>query len=77
MTTVSECKMNIKEFKLLVISPEFTDTEVKKVFESLEISSEDEIKEAIGILRKYRPRVADQLKKAATGQQLVDVNPQI
>jgi hypothetical protein len=54
--------MNIQQFKLAVLSlGDFSDAEVEKFFLNLEVNSEDDIREAIGILSIHRPKLLESL----------------
>ena len=54
--------MIIERFKLAVLSiDEFSDLEIEKLFLNLEVNSEEDIHEAIGILQIHRPQVIEHL----------------
>ncbi len=54
--------MPIENFKLAVLSlDEFHDSEIEQLFLNLEVGSEEDIHEAIGILRVHRPRLLEQI----------------
>lgn len=53
----------MQEFKLAAISQEVSEAVVLDLFLRLEISSEDDIMEACGILRTYRPDMFRRLEQ--------------
>ena len=54
--------MTIERFKLAVLGlDEFSDLEIEKLFLNLEVNSEEDIREAVGILQVHRPQVIEHL----------------
>lgn len=49
--------MTLENFKLAVLSGEFTDEEIKKLFLDVEIPGEADIREVVGVLERHRPNV--------------------
>lgn len=56
--------MTLTEFKLAVLShDEFSDKDIFVLFLKLKITCEDDITEAVGILKKHRPEVIEAIAK--------------
>lgn len=54
--------MDMTRFKMAVLSlNDFSDSEIKKLFFDLEVASEDDICEAIGIISIHRPKLLENL----------------
>lgn len=53
--------MTIQELKLAALDLETSDAGIEKVFLNTEVTSEEDIKEAVAILQGYRPGLADTL----------------
>lgn len=46
------------QFKLATLSlDDFSDTEIKNIFLNLEITNENDIREAVGIISTHRPEI--------------------
>ena len=59
---LEEITVSIERFKLAVLDlDEFSDLEIEKLFLNLEVNSENDIREAIGILQVHRPQVIEHL----------------
>lgn len=56
--------MTLTEFKLAMLShSQFSDKDIFTLFLKLEIQSEDDITEAVGILKKHRPEVIEAINQ--------------
>ena len=54
--------MDMTRFKLAVLSLDnFSDAEIEKTFLNLEVASEDDIREAVGIISVHRPKLLENL----------------
>lgn len=55
-------KMDVTRFKLAVLSlDDFSDAEIEKLFLNLEVASEDDIREVVGIISVHRPKLLENL----------------
>ena len=53
--------MTVQELKLAALDLEMNDAQVKQVFLNTQITSEEDIKEAVAILERYRPHLVEKL----------------
>ena len=59
--TYGEILVTLEQFKLVTISPEFTNGEVEKIFLDLEIVSEDDLQKVVDIIVAHRPKILEKL----------------
>lgn len=55
--------VSVHDFKLVVIDKELSDADILKLFPEVVLNSEDDIRELVGVLKKHRPKVAQQLEQ--------------
>ena len=53
--------MTIQELKLAALDLEMNDAQVEQLFLNTQVTSEEDIKEAMAILQRYRPHLAEKL----------------
>jgi hypothetical protein len=52
-----------KELKLAILSEDFKDSDILKIFLDTEVEKEDDITDIFGFLETHRPLVLKELKK--------------
>ncbi len=52
----------IQDFKLAVLSDEFTDEEIEQILHETEVKTENEIREVVSILREHCPELYEKIE---------------